>query len=281
MDASSGAACDGSPMAAPARRLRRLAAQLRHRAPAAAAAATVPPASDPDQAGLVGGAVRPEGGPLPLLRADDPPGADALGLSPEEIAQFRELGYVVKRGLIPEADLAPFLDMWWEQPPVRAAGMTPDNPESWVLPGRHWPRENRWGTERNWMMRDEPWPGEDTELVSEQPPRPPACVNSEASAAHTHSNTSSPAVGRLPHKLTADTSSHVWRWHGIGHDEAFVRATSAHPNVLHMAEALLGGPVKRPRRNRGICARPSSYFTPSASLLTAVCARRLCLPEGK
>ena len=132
--------------------------------------------------------------------------------------------------------------------------MTPDNPDSWVLPGRHWPRENRWGTERNWMMREEPWPGEDTELVSEQPPRPPAGVNSEASAAHTHSNTSSPAVGRLPHKLTADTSSHVWRWHGIGHDEAFVRATSAHPNVLHMAEALLGGPVKRPRRNRGICA---------------------------
>ena len=156
MDASSGAACDGSPMAAPARRLRRLAAQLRHRAPAVAAAATVSPASDPDQAGLVGGAVRPEGGPLPLLRADDPPGADALGLSPEEIAQFRELGYVVKRGLVPEADLAPFLDMWWEQPPVRAAGMTPDNPESWVLPGRHWPRENRWGTERNWMTTHAP-----------------------------------------------------------------------------------------------------------------------------
>ena len=42
----------------------------------------------------------------------------------------------MKRGLIPEADLAPFLDMWWEQPPVRAAGMTPDKPESWVLPGK-------------------------------------------------------------------------------------------------------------------------------------------------
>ncbi len=61
-------------------------------------------------------------------------------------------------------------------------------------------------------------------------------------------------VGRLPHKLTRDLSNDVWRWHGVGHDPAFVEVTSAHPSVLHMAEALLGGPVKRPRRNRGIYA---------------------------
>ena len=38
-----------------------------------------------------------------------------------------------------------------------------------TIAANSWPRENRWGTERNWMMREEPWPGEDTELVSEQP----------------------------------------------------------------------------------------------------------------
>ena len=61
-------------------------------------------------------------------------------------------------------------------------------------------------------------------------------------------------VGRLPYKLTRDRSNDVWRWHGIGHDPAFAAATSAHPRMLYMLETLLGGPVKRPRRNRGIYA---------------------------
>ena len=42
-----------------------------------------------------------------------------------------------------------------------------------------------------------------------------------------------------------------WKWHGLGHDPEFVKASSAHPNMLSVVEALLGGPVRRPRRNRG------------------------------
>ena len=38
--------------------------------------------------------------PRPTPREEDPPGADRLGLTPEEIKQFREKGYLIKRGLM-------------------------------------------------------------------------------------------------------------------------------------------------------------------------------------
>lgn len=210
--------------------------------PFATTGVPTPPARDPDAAGLVGKAYVPEPGrgPHPMTRDLDPPGADRLGLTPEEITHFKEKGYIVKRGLIPMEDLekAGIYDLWWQQPPVVNANMSKDDPSTWVFPGRYWPRENRWGTEQNWMGKELPWPGEDSTPVGDGK----AAVDASSSA----------IVGRIPHKTTADASSHVWRWHGIGHDPAFVNATSAHPNVLHMIEALLGGPVKRPYRNRGI-----------------------------
>jgi hypothetical protein len=50
-----------------------------------------------------------------------------------------------------------------------------------------------------------------------------------------------------------------WRWHGIGAEPRWLDATSAHENVLHTVECLIGGPVKRPARNRGIyCLFPKS-----------------------
>ena len=170
-------------------------------------------------------------GPLPITPDLDPPGAGKLGLSPEEIEQFRTRGFVVKRGLIPRSEFAPFIDLWWRQPPVTRAGFSPDQ-RGWSAPGRHWPDENRWGLATNWMGYGD-WPAPDDE-------RPGATVGER--------------VGRLPYKLTRDRSNDVWRWHGIGHDPAFVDATSAHPRMLYIVEALLGGPVKRPRRNRGIYA---------------------------
>lgn len=170
--------------------------------------------------------------PRSLTRADDPPGSDVLGLSPSEIEQFRAEGYVVKRGLISPAQLKPFVDLWWQQPPITAAGVLKEDSGTWATPGKHWPEENRWGLAHNWMG-GESWPGP-------LDPRQGADVGER--------------VGRLPHKLTQDLSNDVWRWHGIGHDPDFVDATSAHPNVLYMAEAIMGGPVKRPRRNRGIYA---------------------------
>ena len=190
-----------------------------------------PPAPPPKDPEMAFGTKQPAAHPPRATTPDlDPPGADVLGLSDEEIAQFRQSGFVIKRGLIPKESFAPFLDLWWRQPPVVAAKMTPDEPDSWVAPGKHWPEENRWSLAHDWMG-DGAWPSPEDE-------RPGASVGER--------------VGRLPHKLTQDISNDVWRWHGIGHDPAFVAATSAHPNVLHMAEALMGGPVKRPRRNRGI-----------------------------
>ncbi len=170
--------------------------------------------------------------PISITPDFDPPGADRLGLTPEEIKQFREKGYVIKRGLIPAQTFKPFLDLWWQQPPARAAKLDPNNPSSWVSPGRYWPEQNRWSLTDNWMGRSA-WPSMEEER--------PGANRGER-------------VGRLPHKLTRDIGNYVWRWHGIGHDPEFVRATSAHPIVLHMIEALLGGPVKLPQRNRGIYA---------------------------
>lgn len=164
------------------------------------------------------------------LAENDPPGASEMGLSPAEVEQFRNEGYVIKRGLIPPEAFAPFLDLWWHQPPILAAALDPNDPATWVAPGRHWPEENRWGLRSDWMGKL-PWPGpEDSRSGADIGER----------------------VGRLPHKLTRDLSNDVWRWHGIGHDLDFVAATSGHPNVLYMAEALLGGPIKKPYRNRGI-----------------------------
>ena len=190
---------------------------------------SAPAPKDPEAA--FGTKAAPVHRPLSITPDLDPPGADALGLTAEEIEQFRTQGFVVKRGLIPKRGFAPFIDLWWRQPPAIEAGLTPD-PRTWAAPGERWIRENRWGLAENWMGGGA-WPSPDDK-------RPGATVGER--------------VGRLPYKLTRDRSNDVWRWHGIGHDPAFVAATSAHPRMLHMVEALLGAPVKRPRRNRGIYA---------------------------
>lgn len=168
--------------------------------------------------------------PVSVTSDIDPPGADRLGLTSSEITQFREQGYVIKRGLIPQETFEPFHRLWWQQPPIRAAKLDAGDPSTWVSPGRFWPEENRWSLPKNWMGKGA-WPAADED-------RPGASRGER--------------VGRLPHKLTRDIGNYVWRWHGIGHDPEFVRATSAHPNILYMVEALLGGPIKLPRRNRGI-----------------------------
>ena len=45
-----------------------------------------------------------------------------------------------------------------------------------------------------------------------------------------------------------------WTAHALGHDEEFLAATARHPDALRVVEALIGGPVKLPGRNRGIYA---------------------------
>jgi hypothetical protein len=189
---------------------------------------SIPAPKDPEMA--FGTATAASHEPRLLTPDTDLPGANQRGLSRAEIDHFREFGYVVKRGLIPPATFDPFLDMWWRQPPVQAAGLRPTDPGTWAVPGRSWPEENRWSLAQNWMGHGI-WPSPDDARTGADPGE---------------------RVGRLPHKLTRDVGNDVWRWHGLGHDPEFVDATSAHPNLMHMAEALMGGPIKRPRRNRGI-----------------------------
>ena len=191
---------------------------------------STPPPVDPE--GSFRTVSPPDHSPLPTTPDLDPSGADKPGLTPAEAEQFRERGFVIKRGLIPAEDFAPTIDLWWQQPPVTVAELRPEDPGTWVSPSRHWPADNRWGLAHNWMGNN-PWPGSDD-------PRPGANPGER--------------VGRLPYKLTRDRAEDVWRWHGIGHDPDFVSVSSAHPRVLHMVEQLLGGPVKRPRRNRGMYA---------------------------
>ena len=66
--------------------------------------------------------------PVPTTRDRDPPGADKLGLSPEEVRHFKEFGYIIKRGLIPEKDLKAAQEFWWEQPPVVEAHVHKEDP---------------------------------------------------------------------------------------------------------------------------------------------------------
>lgn len=150
----------------------------------------------------------------PTVPAMDPAGASTVGITPAEAEHMRQFGYVVKRGLIPAAELAPFVELLWRQPPALVAGLSPSKPASWVAPGEQWPADNRYGLEAHFQDLSVPW------------------------------------LARRPH--TCGRGSNTWKWHGIGHDQMFVDQTSAHPNVLHVVEALLGGPIRRPTRNRGI-----------------------------
>ena len=73
----------------------------------------------------------------------DPIGSDKIGLSSPEIECFREKGYLIKRGLIPPELFSPIMDLWWKQAPITLANLDPNEPESWVSPGKYWPEENR------------------------------------------------------------------------------------------------------------------------------------------
>jgi hypothetical protein len=58
-------------------------------------------------------------------------------------------------------------------------------------------------------------------------------------------------VGRVNRGYPADYGPSSIRWAEIGSEPGYVDATTAHPNVLRMVQAFLGGPIKRPHRTRG------------------------------
>lgn len=45
-----------------------------------------------------------------------------------------------------------------------------------------------------------------------------------------------------------------WTRHGLGTDPGFLAATAHHPSAFRVVEALIGGPIALPQRNRGIYA---------------------------
>ena len=88
-----------------------------------------PTAEDPESAFF--SKRKPVHAPRLISQDVDPKGADKLGLTAQEAEQFRQTGFVIKRGLIPKEDFSPFINLWWQQPPVLAAKMSCNDPASW------------------------------------------------------------------------------------------------------------------------------------------------------
>jgi hypothetical protein len=199
------------------RRTRVLAAHLAGAASNEASDARPKAASDTTIAGEVSARNRLRDGTIlpfePIVHgvADSLPGAFGIELTPEEIAQFKEQGWIVKRSLIPKGTLRPWADAAWDKVEGVVPFLDRRDPRTWLDPAK------RWEITRN-------APGERSQSPD----------------------------GEL-------SASSEWRWHHVGHDEGFLDATSSHPNVLHVVESIVGGPVRVPNRNRGIyCIFPRS-----------------------
>jgi hypothetical protein len=78
--------------------------------------------------------------PRAITPADYPTaGEHTDSLTPDEAAHFREHGWLIKRGLIPQDKLLPFVDQVWDA--VADAGVDRADPATWIDPaaGDAWP----------------------------------------------------------------------------------------------------------------------------------------------
>ena len=151
----------------------------------------------------------------------DPVAAKRIGLSEKEAAFFKANGFIVKRGLIPNADLQPFVEYMWEH---MLPGLDRDNPQTWIDPGQH---IQGWGPNADLMAM------------------------ARAAGADVVSGRAMNVPGGVNRPYPCGYGSNSIKWCEIGGWPTFNAATSAHPNVLRMVQALIGGPVRRPHRNRG------------------------------
>lgn len=143
----------------------------------------------------------------------EPEAARQMSLSEREIAFFKEFGYIIKRGLIPAEDLRPWVDNFWDE--IVPPGVDRSDPATWIDPAH----TEGWG------------PSAETIAESER------MVN---------------IMGRPPNRAYPVSYGDAnINWTQIGGQPDFVDVTCAHPNVLRTVQALIGGPVKRPHRNRG------------------------------
>lgn len=163
----------------------------------------------------------------------DPVGAAGLGLSPAEISFFKRTGYLVKRGLIPAETLAPFVDLFWAEaaPPC----LDRSDPRTFVdlTTSRH-----------GFAAGPPPQFGVEIEKqTGRRIRRSPDAVLPR------------PELGSIPgvnRPYPAGYRNGSIKWTDLGGSAEFNDATSAHPRVLSMVESFIGGPIKRPRRNRGL-----------------------------
>eukprot|EP01052_Picozoa_sp_SAG31_P022560 SAG31_NODE_1799_length_7241_cov_11.407029_5_plen_197_part_00 len=75
----------------------------------------------------------------PWLRShgprSDPPGSDQIGMSAEETAFFKKNGYIIKRKLISETSLSPYVDRFWKD--LVPTCIKRSDKRTWVDPARH------------------------------------------------------------------------------------------------------------------------------------------------
>lgn len=166
---------------------------------------------------------------------DDPDRAAAArtGLTDAEVAFFKEYGFIVKRSLIGRDELAPFVEAFWEQ--CAPVCLDRSDPATFVDVG---PQRTGWGPPPDFGQEVERATGAAIRRTADQGP-----------LGKGRELGSIPGVNR---PYPAGYRAGSIKWTDIGGWPSFNDATSAHPNVLSMVQALIGGPVKRPHRNRGI-----------------------------
>jgi hypothetical protein len=139
-------------------------------------------------------------------------------LSPAEAAFFKTNGYIVKRGLIPAADLAPFVDLFWERcaPPC----LDRDQPATWVDPQER----AGWGPPPSFGVEIERATG--ASLRRDPTPSAPR-----------------PELGSIPgvnRPYPAGYRHGSIKWTAIGGDQAFNDATSARTSCGWFTRSLAG-----------------------------------------
>lgn len=148
-------------------------------------------------------------------------GSPGSQITASDIEFFKSNGYLFKRGLLDPAELQGCVDHFWQDLPP---SVRRDDPSTWTDVHLH----DDWFT-----------------------PTPQGWDRCFAR----------PSDGELVMDVRHNSAGRSRTFHGIGTDEAFLRATAWDPNSLRVIEGLMGGPIQLPQRNRGICALQSHLAT--------------------
>jgi hypothetical protein len=101
------------------------------------AAATSAPGASIDSENVKKKSKKSEGPPTPIVFDKELPGCRDVALSPEEIAHFKEFGWIVKKRLIDPDELAPVRDCIWPAAAELGLPFDRDDPTTFTLPKDH------------------------------------------------------------------------------------------------------------------------------------------------